>query len=330
MPTSWVIRREAHPLIMLAYAQSEGEKGSDLIFHITRAVKIARDLDDVTLLVRSLVVLSRILTLRRQFEAARFHVQEAIYLASSRQLRRYHAMAQRVLAWIEFYEGNISAAIQVYQDALGIWEELELDGQQARLLVELVEAYGYVGDSNQQLTLLNRAEKHLKDCHPVQTAILQYNKIFALLACQDANADQAAELACRALTQFESFQQIKWQALTLLALGYALWVGGQNEKSLQALDKSAAAFLRAHDAGSEPEIQIHRTFAFLGLGQIEPALEASREGLIHLASGKILSENTAIYAETAAGCACLAAGDDEKASSHFSKAHQNFSTKPPG
>jgi tetratricopeptide (TPR) repeat protein len=157
----------------------------------------------------------------------------------------------------------------------------------------------------------------------VRTAINQYNLAYSLLYHDVALAPRALDEARAALATFQAHHQPGWEAATLTALGYVLWVNGQYGAALDHFQQAYAVSQRIGELAYLPELLAYQGLAHLGMGQCTEGLNLTGRAMLAMAQGEVSEEviPEIIYAHAMA----LAANDqEEEATRTLSQAYERL------
>jgi hypothetical protein len=148
---------------------------------------------------------------------------------------------------------------------------------------------------------------------------------YGLLYHDDGLAPQALEAAREALDGFRAHGQLGWEAATLIVLGYAQWVDGQDRAALDYFRQASTACQQIGELGFLPEVLAYQGLAHLGLGHGAEALALTGEAVLAQAQGEV-SEEVVPEIYYAHAMALSASGQGDQARHYLVQAYQRLLT----
>jgi DNA-binding SARP family transcriptional activator len=316
---------EIRALAILAQAQFQLGRRNQCLRSLEQSLRLARLGNSRADMTSVLLTAGELMILFRNFELATIHLQEAQSLCEAHDFRFYGAMVHKDRAWLRFYDGELLDAIQGYQQALSIVRDFGLVRQEVSLMILLAEVYDNLGQSRQSARLLEDAQTLLEQSgDAVESAIIQYNRVFNLLYNRDELAPQAIELAEKALEVFRMHDQQTLEASTLNVLGYALWVDGRYNQALDVLEEAFRLHERLKKHEILTEVRMVQALAHLGSGDLEHAERCASEALLGLVRGEIVSSAIAVEVYYAYAAIQAAQGNRAQADDYLRRAYDNL------
>jgi tetratricopeptide (TPR) repeat protein len=185
----------------------------------------------------------------------------------------------------------LDEALTTGEEELRIWRDLGLAKEEATALEGLATIQNHLGRSADSLRTMTQAEEISQELgDPMRTAINRYNLAYSLLYHDDALVPRALEEAQAALAIFQAHHQPGWEAATLTALGYALWVDGQHGAALDYFQRSYAVSEQIGELAYLPELLAYQGLAHLGLGQLAQATTLTSRAMLAMAQEEVSDE----------------------------------------
>ncbi|MEA3396962.1 MAG: HTH domain-containing protein, partial [Chloroflexota bacterium] len=208
--------------------------------------------------------------------------------------------------------------------ALSIWRDLGLQRKEARTLQSLASIYDLLGRGAEAQRALERARQIYERLGDrLGVACSQYHLAAGIPYHDETQVGKAIELAHEALAFFRAHEQPGWEAATLTARGYALWLDGQHAAALDAFRQAHDLYQRLGEMKFLPELQAYQGLAHLGLGNLAEALDCTRRALLALAQGPLESDIVSeIY--YAHAVVLSAHGQGNRAREYFARAYHNL------
>jgi tetratricopeptide (TPR) repeat protein len=215
-------------------------------------------------------------------------------------------------------------ARQYCLEELEIWRDLGAPAQEAQALQTLATIYCQLGRHKDAIHTLEESQTILDQLgDPVLAARNLYHLAATIPYHDETQVAGAISLAERAIEVFETYQQTRWEASTLRALGYCLWLDGNNAGALEKYTKAYELHDRCGEMSILPEILAYQALALLGLGRQGEALECSRRAVLNLTGLTLENDlNSEIFYAHAVVLAAL--GNQEEAHRYFTKAYENL------
>jgi tetratricopeptide (TPR) repeat protein len=270
------------------------------------------------------VLQGRILMRQGHLERALTTLGGAHQLADRTGFRSLGAMALHNIVNIHYLNGNLLGALECSRQELETWRDLGAPAQEAAALQMLATLECQFGRHQDAIRALEEAQQILELLGDrIQAARNLYHLAATIPYHDESDLGRAIALAGQALEIFRKSQQTRWEASTLRALGYCLWLEG---KYAEALEKYEAAY-ELHDRQGEmsilPEILAYQALALLGLERRDAAAQRSRQALLQLAGltleNDLISEIYFAHAEV-----LRSLGDETGAQEYYSTAYQNL------
>lgn len=311
-------------LLVLAQAQRRLGQMAQALANAERAFNLANSLAYPAGAVRALLV--RGMTLFRQGRSRDaipvFH--RARSLAHEHGLRRYLAEALQGLANARSDLGIFLDVLPEIEKALSIWRDLGLKRAEARTLQTLASINDLLGRHGEALRDVERAREIYEALgDPFGVARCKYHLAAGMPYRDETLLDEAILLAEEALTAFQSYDEVGWEASTLATLGCLLLLDEQYEAALAPLREACAKHEKLGEAGYLPEPLAHQGLAHLGLGNLAEALDCTRRALLALAQGA-LDNDVASEVYYAHAVVLEAHGLEEQAHKYFVRAYENL------
>ena len=273
---------------------------------------------------RAQILLGRILMRQGRLERALELLGAAYTSAVEKEMRSQAAIAVHYSAEITYLMGRFLDAREFCREELEIWRNLGAPAQEAQALQTLATIYCQLGRHKDAIHTLEEAQAILDRLgDPVLAARNLYHLAATIPYHDEAQVSSAISLSMQALDVFETYQQTRWVASTLRALGYCYWLAGGYA---EALEKYKLAY-DLHDLCGEmsilPEILAYQALALLGLGRQEEALECSRQAVLNLTGLTLENDlNSEIFYAHAAVLDAL--GNQQEAHKYFTQAYENL------
>ena len=129
------IRKSAYTMNNLAITFAERGYSDDALSYFSQALEIAADVNDASLVLIVDINLADLYLNRRELERARYHCQRAERHLQDNALTNGHLVETRTIAGkIAFYELAFESALQYYNDALHLAQDIGTQYQEAEVL----------------------------------------------------------------------------------------------------------------------------------------------------------------------------------------------------
>jgi DNA-binding SARP family transcriptional activator len=278
-------------LLTLAKSHQQQGKSAQAIRIAERALILARESGAHQAMAQALTQLGYSQFYQGRYTRARTLFYHARAVALEHGYRYDLALALRGLRSALSNINALDEALATGEEELRIWRDLGLEKEEATALEGLATIQNHLGrsaDSLRTMTQAGEISKELGD--PMRTAINRYNLAYSLLYHDAALAPRALEEAQAALATFQVHQQPGWEAATMTAVGYALWVDGQHEAALDYFQQAYATSERIGELAYLPELLAYRGLAHLGLGQPSQGLRLTSRAMLAIAQEEISDE----------------------------------------
>jgi DNA-binding SARP family transcriptional activator len=315
---------ELGALLVLTSAQQQLGQGVHAARSAERALALARENGLSHGVSRVLFLQGKGHLLQGRYTQARACFHEARSVALEHDLPYDRAMALRGLRVVMTYTQALNEALATAREELRIWRDLGLERGEAVALEGISLIQGYLGRSADSLRTLAQAQEISRRLgEPVRMAINRYNLASTMMYHDDNLAPRAVEVARQALEAFRAHNQPTWEASTLTALGYALWVDGQHAAALGYFRQAYAISEQVGELLFVPELLAYQGLAQLGLGEPVEALALTRRAVTSMAHGDVSDEVVPeiCYAHA---MALAANGREERARVYFERAYESL------
>ncbi len=311
----------ARALATLALARGERGEISQAIRSAEQSLNLARAGCSPADLTRALAAMGRLLALRGQLSQAQSCLHEALALAREHSFPSLQAKVLRLLARLQMDNGHLLASLETYRRILDVWRDLGNRRREVWVLQGIAHIQAQLGripESLRQLELAGEILRQLDD--PLQEAVNQYH-VGLTMSYDDRLAARAVPLLHGVRAVFHASDQLGWEASTLNALGYALWVIGDYAEALTVLERAYAIHESMRELNVLPEILAYQGLAYLGLDQSAQALACTQRAVLGAAQGG-LSEDIVLDVYYAHAMALAAGGNEEQAGLYFRRAYE--------
>jgi DNA-binding SARP family transcriptional activator len=311
-------------LLTLAQVQQQQGRRAQAARVAERALNLARERGAHQAMAQALIQLGYNQFYQGRYTRARTLFYHARAVALEHGYRYDLAMAVRGLRSTLSHTSVLDDALAMGEEELRIWRDLGLAREEAAALEGLATIQNHLGRSADSLRTMTRAgeiSKQLGD--PMRTAINRYNLAYSLLYHDVALAPRALEEARAALATFQAHHQPGWEAATLIALGYTLWVNGQYGAALDHFEQAYAVSEQLGELAYLPELLAYQGLAHLGLGQRTEGLNLTGRAMLAMAQGEVSEEviPEIIYAHA---MALAANGQEAEANRTLSQAYERL------
>jgi DNA-binding SARP family transcriptional activator len=311
-------------LLVLSRAQRRLGQMAQAMASAERALDLARSLGDPAGVVRALLIQGTTGFRQGRYRESMPISRRAASLAREHGLRRYLAEALLDLAQARSGLGMLVDALPEIEEALSIWRDLGLRRPEAKALQSLATVYDLLGRHGEGLRAVEQAMEiyeALQD--PFGVAKCQYHLAAGLPYRDEALLDEAMQLAEEAVTTFQAYDELGWEASALATLGFLLVLDEEYAAALGPLREAYAKHDQLGEAAYLPDPLAHRGLALLGLGELAPALDCTRRAVLALAHGA-LEGDVASEIYYAHAVVLEAHGLDEQAETYLVRAYENL------
>jgi DNA-binding SARP family transcriptional activator len=311
-------------LLILANAKRRLGEGPEAMMVLEKALQLAQKIDSPFYIASVWLEQGLYFTRQGRYETAISVLNRAHALSKEANLHLQYARAMHRLAYLHSLTGKYSAALELSQAELAIWRDLDIPLKEAQAVDVLSLEYCQLGRTGEALQALYHAQEILQTLGDRSGAAQNLYHIASTIPYHsEAQVDQAIRYAKLALESFKEQNQAGWEAATLATLGYCFWIAGDYHESLHASQEAYRLHHRLGEMGVLPELLGYQALALLGLGQLDEALECSRQALLAMAGAAL--ENDIIAEIYYAHAAVLETRQEEnEAARYYELAYQNL------
>lgn len=308
-------------LMQLGLLQQEMGKGTKALAKFEQALAAAMTAGDrqreMIAAGRAGDILLRLESLPKAMEYYGIALQAAQALGNRRAAGVYHLRAGSVF----LADGEAEIAVQHFEDALDLADELEDVGAEINALAHLVR--GHIMAENTRLSLLY-SEHAMQRAREIGASDVEFQvaSTMAQYLVEQGQFKKARPILQRALEVAQ--QSDDWaQQLTVNAqLGYVLYQLEQSEETLRHLREALSLAVQLHDVQAEAQILGRIGAALAEQGKMEDAIETASRALTlaeESEDARLLAEQQMLLA-----FAYNDSGDTEQATKYARQAQETF------
>jgi DNA-binding SARP family transcriptional activator len=315
---------ELDALLILAQVQRRTGEMLPALVSVDKALQLSRNLGTHDRLIGAMSERAWVFTRQGRYSEALSLFQGARSLAESESLQLHLAEVLTNLGTIQSYHGDFIAAHQNSLKALSLWRDLGLPRKEATTLQRLALICNQIGENDQALVYLERAQNILEALHDqAGNARNRYNLAAAMPYSDETLVGRSIDLAHAALDAFRELGQPGWEASCLALLGYNLWVSGDCMQALPYLEEAYRLHEKLGEMAVLAELLSYQALALVGLGRYKAAMGASQAALLALAQGAL--DNDIVSEIYYAHAVVLEALENPSgAQDYYRKAYQNL------